>query len=132
MKLKCFYKLPLLTTQRSMRNMQLTLSKKNSHPIVQDKKPIICLQPSDPYLYNIYIKMLKLIKTDSIFCNQLEKLGLIDLLNNITHLQKIFNDKLSNTDSSVLRCKHFMHFLNEAINKIKIINFNNFYELLEE
>ena len=25
-----------------------------------------------------------------------------------------------------------MHFLNEAINKIKIINFNNFYELLEE
>lgn len=25
-----------------------------------------------------------------------------------------------------------MHFLNEAINKVKIINFNNFYELLEE
>lgn len=115
-----------------MRNMQLALSKKSSHNIVQDKKAIICLQPSDPYLYTIYIKMLSLLKTDSTFCSQLEKLGLIDLLNSTTHLQKIFNDKLSSTDSSVLRCKHFMHFLNDAISKIKVINFNNFYELLEE
>lgn len=112
--------------------MQLTLNKKNSQALVPPKKSIICLQPSDPYLYNIYIKMLSMLKIDGIFCSQLEKLGLIDLLNSITYLQKIFNDKISNTDSSILRCKHFMHFLSEPINKIRIINFNNFYELLEE
>lgn len=114
-----------------MRNMQLALNKKSSHNLIVEKKPIICLQPSDPYLYNIYIKMLSLLKSDSQFCSQLEKLGLIDLLNNISHLQKIFNDKLSNTDSSILRCKHFMHFLNTAISKIKMISYSNFYELLE-
>lgn len=47
-------------------------------------------------------------------------------------MQKLFNDKLSNTDSSILRCKHFMHFLNEMLSKVRIINFTNFYELLEE
>ena len=110
--------------------MQLSLSKKSNHNAHQDKKSIICLQPSDPYLYNIYTKMLGLLRADSNFSKQLEKLGMIDMLNGVTQLQKTFNEKLSNTDSSILRCRHFMHYLTEATNKIRVINFNNFYELL--
>lgn len=59
-----------MTTQKSMRNMQLTLTKKNNQT-QPDKKTIICLQPSDPYLYNIYIKMLGILKSDSPFCHEL-------------------------------------------------------------
>jgi hypothetical protein len=51
--------------------MQLALNKKSTHNLLQDKKAIICLQPSDPYLYNIYGKMLALLKSDSLFCGQL-------------------------------------------------------------
>lgn len=134
LKLKCFYKLPLLTTQRIMRNMQHALNKKNSQGVgvSNDKKAIICLQPSEPYLYSIYTRMLSLLRADGQFVNQLERTGLIDLITSVSQLQKIFNDKLSNTDSSILRCKHFMHFISAAINKIQTINYTNFYELLEE
>lgn len=75
--------------------------------------------------------MLGLLRADSNFSKQLEKLGMIEMLNGVAQLQKTFNEKLSNTDSSVLRCRHFMHYLTEATNKIRVINFNNFYELLE-
>jgi hypothetical protein len=47
-------------------------------------------------------------------------------------MQKVFNNKLITADSSILRCRHFMHFLSDIVNKIKLINFSNFYELLEE
>lgn len=55
--------------------------------------------------------MIKLLRSDSGFCAQLEKLGLVELLNQLAQMQKLFNDKQSTTDSSVLRCKHFMHLL---------------------
>lgn len=60
LKLKCFFKLPLLSTQNNVRSMQLSLSlnKKPSQAVQPEKKPIILvlymlysLQPSDPYLY---------------------------------------------------------------------------------
>ena len=59
-------------------------------------------------------------------------MGLIDLLNQLSVMQKIFNSRLSSTDSSLLRCRHFMHLLNDFLTKIRIINFNSFYELLQE
>lgn len=40
LKLKCFYKLPLLTTQRSIRSMQLTLTKKGSQSLPERKSII--------------------------------------------------------------------------------------------
>ena len=92
----------------------------------------LSLQPADPYLYNIFTKMIPLVESGSAFVSQLERMGLVDLLNQLTVMQKIFNHKLSNTDSSQLRCRHFMHFLSQLLNRVRVINFNSFYELLEE
>lgn len=58
----------MITTLKIMRNMQMVLNKKNSQQ--QDKKSIICLQPSDPYLYKIYTTMISLLKTDKSFTDQ--------------------------------------------------------------
>jgi hypothetical protein len=76
--------------------------------------------------------MLEISRPEGKFHRELEKLGSIDLLTHFSQLQKIFNDKLVTADSSILRCRHFMHFLSEIVSKIKVINFSNFYELLEE
>ena len=53
-------------------------------------------------------------------------------MNEFSQIKKVFNDKLITADSSILRCKHFMHYLSSIIAKIKIVNFGHFYELLEE
>lgn len=47
-------------------------------------------------------------------------------------MQKVFNEKQMVSDSSVLKCRHFMHFLSEMLEKIKVVSFSHFYELLEE
>ncbi len=54
------------------------------------------------------------------------------MMNQFAQMQKVFNEKQLSIDSSILRCHHFMHFLSDMTNKIKVINFTNFYELLEE
>jgi hypothetical protein len=91
------------------------------------------LQPSDPYLYMIYTRMIALLRADgSVFCQQIERLGMLELLAQLTQMQKIFTDKVTNTDSSLLRCKHFMHFLSDLLAKVRIVNFASFYELLNE
>lgn len=52
---------------------------------------------------------------------------MLEVLGQLTQMQKIFTDKLSNIDSSLLRCKHFMHFISDILSKIRIVNFSNFY-----
>lgn len=54
------------------------------------------------------------------------------MMNQFAQMQKVFNEKQLSIDSSILRCRHFMHFSSDMTNKIKVINFTNFYELLEE
>lgn len=66
-------------------------------------------------------------KSESVFLGQIQRLGLIDVITHFSQMQKVFNEKLSTTDSSILRCRHFMHFLNETISRIKIINYSNLY-----
>jgi hypothetical protein len=61
----------------------------------------------------------------------LSKLGLVDGIAQFAQMQKIFNEKQMVVDSSVLKCRHFMHFLSELLEKIKVISFTHFYELLE-
>ena len=76
--------------------------------------------------------MLRLVGNESKFHGEIERLGLTEMLNQFSLMQKIFNQKQHTGDSSILKCRHFMHFLSELVNKIRAINFNNFYELLEE
>ena len=54
------------------------------------------------------------------------------MLNDFIHLQKVFSDKMSFTDSSYLRCKHFMHFISDSLSKVKKINYSLLYEILDE
>lgn len=63
---------------------------------------------------------------------EISKLGLVEIVGQFGQMQRIFNDKQMAADSSVLRCRHFMHLLSEMLSEIKVVNLTNFYELLEE
>ena len=63
---------------------------------------------------------------------RLEEMGVHDLNSTILSVLRLFDDKNVDIDSSLLRCKHFLHFLELSLESIRKVNFFNFYELLEE
>lgn len=85
------------------------------------------MQPSDGYLVEIYSKMIELIRSEGHFHIEVEKMGLIEMTGQLNKLEKIFSEKQTGYDSSVLRCRHFMHFLSEMTSRVKVISFNHFY-----
>lgn len=43
---------------------------------------------------------------------------------------KALDERNSEINSNILKCKHFIHYFMDTLDKVRKINFANFYELL--
>lgn len=89
----------------------------------------MCVQPSDPYLYRIFIGIQKIIKDDGSLMKKIESLGVHEISTSVATILRLYEDRNVELDNSILKCRHFIHFIGKFMECIQTINYSNLYEL---
>lgn len=106
LKIKSFYKLPLQTSKN------------------YESGSLFCLQPPHPYIYRIFSKIKTLLTEGSPFSRKVISLGVEGISHRIAYFRKFFLQWKPFTDNSILRGKHFLHFVKQCLTLVSMVNYH--------
>ena len=121
LRIKCFYKLPI----------QISRTTSTSKHEVQ----VWAVQPSFRYLELLFAQMRDFLGDNgtSTFWSRLLCLGVHQLTDTVDIFRKYFNQSNRCTfENSILKCRHFVHWLGELGKVIRQMSYRNLYDILEE
>jgi hypothetical protein len=91
------------------------------------------VQPPLKYLEVMFSSMKSFLGEGTSFWSKVMSLGIHELSSNIDVFRKYFGmSNRSAPENSVLKCRHFLHWMGELTARIRQVSFLNLYEILEE